>query len=94
MEVSQVVLEWQAQARVEGEARGRAEEMARAQAAALKLQRAQLLRLLEAHLKAPLPPDLVAMVQGQTDLSVLIRWFDKVLEATTLAEVRAALGLV
>jgi hypothetical protein len=86
MEVSQVVLEWQAQAR--------AEEMARGQAAALKLQRAQLLRLLEVHLKSPLPADLVAIVQRQSDLTVLARWFDKALEATTPVEVRAALGLV
>ncbi|HBI43565.1 MAG TPA: hypothetical protein DDY78_12045 [Planctomycetales bacterium] len=98
VEVSQVVLEWQAQARVEGEARGRAEgvaqEMARGQAAALGLQRAQLLRLLEAHLKAPLPADLVALVQRQSDLMVLDRMFDQALEATTLADVRAAFGLV
>jgi hypothetical protein len=86
VEVSQVVLEWQAQAR----AAGRAEGLVEGRAEAL---RAKTLRLLQAHFPEGLPADLTAALEAQQDPAVLDRWFDAALAARTLADVRAALGL-
>ena len=82
MEVSQVVLEWQRQARAEGEARGRVQGV-----------RDITLRLLQKHLKSAALIDVVATVEGQSDPAVLERWLDAALTAQTWAEVRAAFGL-
>jgi hypothetical protein len=82
VEVSQVVLEWQRQARAEGEARGRVQGV-----------RDITLRLLQKHLKSAALIDVVATVEGQSDPAVLERWLDAALTAQTWAEVRAAFGL-
>jgi hypothetical protein len=82
MEVSQVVLEWQAQAL----ARGRAEGLALA-------RREDMLRILRTRFKMEVPADLAAAVQAQTDPAVLDRWFDVALTEDSMAKVRAAWGL-
>ncbi|HTU20396.1 MAG TPA: hypothetical protein VMG10_20195 [Gemmataceae bacterium] len=89
VEVSQVVLEWQAQARAEGREEGRAEERAEM----LKLLRERLLRLLQKKAQAELPADLVAVVQGQTDPTVLGNWLDCTIDASSVEELRSAFGL-
>ncbi len=85
MEVSQVVLEWQAQARAEGEARGRAE--------ALPVVRRNLLRALEVRLQVTPPADVVPAVESQGDPATLGRWFQAALAANSTEEVRAAFNL-
>jgi len=89
VEVSQVVLEWQAQARAEGREEGRAEERAET----LKLLRERLLRLLRKKAQAELPADLVAVVQGQTDPTLLGNWLDCTIDASSVEELRSAFGL-
>jgi hypothetical protein len=86
VEVSQVVLEWQAQALAKGIALGQAEM--------LPLVHTQLLQLLEANLKVELPADLIAAVNGQKEPAVLDRWSALARTASSLADVRAAFGLV
>jgi hypothetical protein len=56
-------------------------------------RRRDLLRVLEVRFPGGLPADLVASVSAQSDLDMLTRWFDQALTATTLEEVRTALGL-
>jgi hypothetical protein len=85
MEVSQVVLEWQAQALARGLAQGRAEM--------LGLVREQLLGLLRTKSQAELPADLIAVVQGQTDPAVLRQWFHRALSVSSLEEIRSVFGL-
>lgn len=89
MEVSQVVLEWQAQALARGREEGRAEERAET----LKLLRESLVRLLQKKAQAELPADLVAVVQGQTDPATLGQWLDRAIDASSIDEVRIAFGL-
>jgi len=69
MEVSKVVLDWQAQARAEGVAGGRAEIRTQF----LAMFRRWLLRVLEVRLKVPPPQDVAAAVESQTDPATLDR---------------------
>jgi hypothetical protein len=76
METSDVVMEWQAEARAEGD---------------LRTRRADLLRILERRYKTPAPADILQAVQATTDLDVLARWLDAALDAGSYDEFRAAL---
>ncbi len=79
VKVSQQVLEWQAEAR--------AEALAEAE---VKTRQADLLRLLEKRCKAPVPSDLAVTIQATQDSSLLVRWFDAAVEASTFDEFRGA----
>lgn len=81
VEVSQVVLEWQAQARAE------------ARAEMLELLRRKLLALMRTKSQTELPAELIAVVQRQTDPAVIDRWFDNALVATSMEELRSDFGL-
>jgi hypothetical protein len=72
---SSVVAEWMA----EGEAKG----MVRA-------KRDDLLRVLQIRFSLPLPADLEAAIQAQTELESLSHWFDASLKVASLDEFRAA----
>jgi hypothetical protein len=89
VEVSQVVLEWQAQALARGLAQGRNE----GRAEMLGLLRENLLGLLRSKSQTELPEDVIAIVQGQNDPAILNRWFKQVLGASTMVEIRSVFGL-
>ncbi|MHB1422680.1 MAG: hypothetical protein ACYC3I_05685 [Gemmataceae bacterium] len=89
VEVSQVVLEWQAQALARGLARGREE----GRAEMLERLRENLLGLLRFKAQMELPADLVAVVQGQTDPTMLQQWFNRALVASCVEELRSVFGL-
>jgi hypothetical protein len=74
MRESQVILEWQREARAE---------------AVLTTQRSNLLRALQLRFKK-LPPDLKAAVVELTDLEELSRWFDAAVTAPSLDAFREA----
>ena len=105
MEVSQVVLEWQAQARaegreegrvegrVEGRAEGRAEGRVEERVQTVKILREQLLSLLRTKAQTELPADLVAVVQAQAESTLLQKWFNIALVASSIEELREAYGL-
>ena len=76
METSNVVLEWQAEAKAKAE---------------LETKRADLLRALERRCKAPVPADVAQAVQATTDLNTLSRWFDAAIDASTYDDFRAAI---
>ncbi len=61
--------------------------------ARVETQRENLQRVLEKRCKAPVPRDLAAAIQATQDMSVLSRWFDAALEASTFDEFRAAAQL-
>jgi hypothetical protein len=85
VEVSQVVLEWEAKGEARGEARGKAEGAA--------VLRETLITLLRNRFPQGVSEDIFAAVQGQTDLATLGRWTATAGTAAELAEVRAAFGL-
>jgi len=60
----------------------------------LALIHAQLLQVLQEKLEEKLPADLIAAVQGQKEPAILDRWFALARTASSLADVRAAFGLV
>ena len=77
MQVSQQVLEWQAEARVEAE---------------LARSRRDILRAIELRFHTPPPFDLTAAVSTLTDLNELSRWFDIAITSDTLDAFRTAIG--
>jgi hypothetical protein len=85
MRESQIVQEWQAQARAEGRAEGREEgEVRRA--------RAVIVRALQVRF-GNVPEDVRARVENEGDLALLQGWFDLALTANSLAEFQAALAV-
>jgi hypothetical protein len=101
VEVSQVVLEWQAQALArgrnegiaEGMVKGRDQGIAEGRAEMLHLLRERVLRLLRKKFQTEPAADLVAVVQGQTDPALLGQWLDLAFDASSLEEVRSGLDL-
>ncbi len=85
VEVSQVVLEWQAQALERGLAQGRAEM--------LPLLRENLMELMRTRFQAELPVEFLTAVQNQTDPALLRQWFHRTLAAASLEELRGTFGL-
>lgn len=77
MQVSQQVLEWQAEARIEAD---------------LERSRKDILRALELRFRAPVPADLTATVTALADLDELSRWFDATLTSDSLEAFRAAIN--
>src|SRR5437899_6917662 len=55
-------------------------------------RRADLLRLLNRRFPPQVPPDLAAAIQKITDGDELTRWFDALLDSSTLQAFRAAVG--
>jgi hypothetical protein len=76
VQVSQQVLEWQAEARQEGET---------------TQARAKLMRILEFRFGSTIPKDLASEIAAQCDLDVLDRWFDVALASPDVDVFRAAL---
>ncbi len=79
MQVSQQVLEWQAQARQEGEQKGQ-----------LTAARECLLDALQLRCHGPIPADLLATIQEISDSRELKRWFNAALRAESLDAFREA----
>jgi hypothetical protein len=77
---SQIVREWQAEARAKGRQEGRQETL-----------RDNLLKLLAVRSSGAVPADVLAAVQAQTDADRLSQWFDLLLAGATLEQFRAAL---
>jgi hypothetical protein len=97
VEVSQQVLEWQAQARQEGERegelRGRREGERKGKREGERKgkrdgKREALLDLLALRFPPAVPPDVVAAVRATNDLKQLDRWFAAAATAASLDEVR------
>jgi hypothetical protein len=81
MQESPFLAGFRAEFRAEGMAEGRADA-----------RRSDLLEVLELKFGAPTPPDLVAMIQGHTDLVVLSRWFKASFRAETFDALRGELA--
>jgi hypothetical protein len=61
--------------------------------AELRLKRADLLETVQLRFGQPASPDIVQVVEGETNLDTLNTWFRCAVTAAKLADVRAALGL-
>jgi hypothetical protein len=79
MRESQVIVEWQADAKARGLAQGQAERA-----------RADLLRVLQLRFPGAVPSDLATRVERLTDLDELARWFDAAVTAPSLDAFRVA----
>ena len=82
MQVSQQVLEWQAEAREEGLTEGK-----------IVRARATLIQILEVRFGPSVPTDLANEIAAQGDLAVLDRWFDPAVTALSLDAFRATLHM-
>lgn len=76
---SRFVDEWKAEVMALGEAEGM-----------VLGRRENLMRVLQFRFPTPVPSDLETVIQAQTDLDTLSRWFDASLRAASLDEFRAA----
>jgi hypothetical protein len=85
MRESMIVNEWKAEARAEGLAEGRAEGRTEG-------QRSALLLVLGQRFHTPVPRDLVAAVEAQSDSAVLTRWLTTALAADSLDAFRTAIA--
>ncbi len=83
MEESAIVREWTAKALERGRQEGL--EVSR------QKLRAALLRLWRSRFSDPVPPEVLAAVQAQTDVDELSRWLDAGLSAATEEEARRAI---
>jgi hypothetical protein len=61
--------------------------------AELRIRRADLLEAMEVRFGQPVPEDVVQVVEAESDLATLQRWFKKALTAANLGDMRATLGL-
>jgi hypothetical protein len=77
MKQSQVVLEWQAEARQE---------------ATVETRRADLVNTLQWRFGLPLPEDLTAALAASTDADELLHWLEVAVTATSLLDFRNAVG--
>lgn len=93
VEVSQVVLEWQAQALARGLTQGRTEGRAEERAEMLALLRENLVELMRTRFQAELPTEFLTAVQNQTDPALLLQWFHRAPAAASLEDLRGILGL-
>jgi hypothetical protein len=101
VERSEYFMEIEALGEAKGEAKGEARGLAKGVAIgeaqgiskALGLLRERLLRLVEKRFNQPPAEDLIAVVNAQTELAVLHRWYDDAWSASTLADLRRAVGL-
>jgi hypothetical protein len=73
--------EWLAEGRAEGEAKGRA-----------KGERTALLLVLEQKFSTPVPPDLVAAIEAQSDSVLLTHWLTAAIKAESLDAFRTAIA--
>lgn len=80
---STVVAEWTAEAKAEGRAEGRAEGEILGK---VKYAHQALLCALQNLFTSPLPHDVVAAVEAQTDLDQLARWFEEAFRVSSLEE--------
>ena len=85
MRESTVVAEWKAEGRAEGMAQGIVQGMAQA-------RRGDLLLVLRQKFAAPLPSDLVSMIEAQTDAEVLSRWLMLAVSSESLDAFRSAVA--
>ena len=86
MRESSIVEEWKAEVEAMGQAKGQAKGEAKGRVGA---KREDLLRVLQVRFPTPVPADLEAVIQVQTDLDTLSRWFDAALRTASLDEFRA-----
>ncbi len=79
----------EAQGLAKGVALGEAQDISKA----LAFLQEKLLRLVEKRFNQPPAEDMIAAVNAQTELAVLHRWYDDAWSASTLADLRRAVGL-
>jgi hypothetical protein len=85
MRESTVVAEWKAEGRAEGIAQGLSQGITQA-------RRGDLLLVLRQKFAAPVPPDLAAMIEGQTDAEVLSSWLMLAVASESLDAFRSAVS--
>ena len=86
MKESQVIKEWQEQARAEGLALG-------FEKGRIQTLRDNIIHALQRRFPTPLPADLVAAMVAATDPEELSRWLDAAWTASSLDDFRAAMRL-
>jgi hypothetical protein len=57
-----------------------------------QVKRSDLLEVLEQRFGTPIPPELVAVIEGQANIEILSRWFKAALKAETLEAFRGAVA--